>query len=224
MIASPVGMKADYWLKRWREGRTGWHRDAVMPLLTKHWPALDISRGTRVLVPFSGKTLDMIWLAEQGLRVLGVEVSPLAVEQFFAENNLQANKRETSDGVCYSAGNIDIIQGDLFDVSDATLAGCGAIYDRAALIAQPPAERQRYADAIHAKLPAGCRGLMVTLEYPQAEMDGPPFSVEETEVRRLLDDWDIELAERRDILADQPGFREAGLSSLHTAVYRLHRR
>src|SRR5699024_5512492 len=109
---------------------------------------------------------------------------------FFEENGLEPDKRDTADGMRYSAGNTDIIQGDLFDVSDATLADCGAIYDRAAIIAQSPPERQRYADAIHARLPAGCRGLTITLEYPQAQMEGPPFSVGETEVRRLLDDWD----------------------------------
>jgi thiopurine S-methyltransferase len=218
-------MQPDYWIKRWREGRTGWHHDSVMPLLTEHWPALDVQSGSRVLVPFCGKSLDMCWLAEQGLEVLGVEVSPLAVEQFFAENGMSAEKSEAADGVHYFAKNIEIIQGDLFKIDSATLAACNAVYDRAAVIAQPPEQRKRYAQEVYANLPPGCRGLMVTLDYPQAEMDGPPFSVDEPEVNRLLGaDWSITIADRRDILADQPGFREAGLTALHAAVYRLHRR
>ncbi|MDN5864654.1 MAG: thiopurine S-methyltransferase [Gammaproteobacteria bacterium] len=214
-------MEAEYWIERWREGRTGWHHDDVMPLLQKHWPALGVPRGTKVLVPFCGKSLDMAWLAGQGCRVLGVEVSPLAVEQFFAENNLQPARRESSEGIRFRAGDIEIIQGDLFDIDAETLSGCGAVYDRAALIAQPPPERERYAREIYAKLPGGCRGLMITLEYPRAEMDGPPFSVEEAEVRQRLNDWDVTVVERRDILDAQPHFKEAGLTSLHTAVYRL---
>lgn len=218
-------MDKEYWFQRWREGRTGWHHETVMPLLVQHWPALGVSPNTRVLVPFCGKSLDMIWLAGQGYRVLGVEISPLAVTQFFAENNLHPDMRETPGGLCYSVGNIEIIQGDLFDVTAETLGGCGAIYDRAAIIAQPAAQRRRYADEVYAKLPAGCRGLMITLEYPQTEMDGPPFSVDGTEIQRLFGTgWDIDPAERRDILASQPGFQEAGLSSLHTAVYQLRRR
>jgi thiopurine S-methyltransferase len=218
-------MKAEYWLKRWREGRTQWHHDAVMPPLMQHWPALDVPRDTLVLMPFCGKSLDMIWLAAQGYRVLGVEISPLGVEQFLAENNLQADTHETADGLRYRAGNIDIIQGDLFDVTATTLAGCDAIYDRAALIAQSAPERQHYANAVYGKLPAGCRGLLITLEYTQAEMDGPPFSVNEAEVQRLFGArWDITRVERRDILANQPHFQEAGLTSLHTAIYRLRRR
>jgi len=214
-------MDTGYWLNRWREGRTGWHHDAVMPLLAAHWPALEVARGTHVLVPFCGKTLDMLWLAEQGFRVLGVEISPLAIEQFFADNNLQADRHESADGIRHVAGDIEIIEGDLFGVDAATLVECGAIYDRAAIIAQPPAERQRYVEHVYARLPAGARGLMITLEYPQAEMNGPPFSVEEPEVKRLLGDWNVGVAERRDILDGQPGFREEGVTTLDTVVYRL---
>src|SRR5690348_18017582 len=87
-------MRAEFWLERWREGRTGFHRDTPMPLLLRHWPALALPRGSRVLVPLCGKTLDMPWLAEQGHRVLGVELSPLAVEQFFAGQGLAPTRSE----------------------------------------------------------------------------------------------------------------------------------
>ncbi|MGH8273481.1 MAG: thiopurine S-methyltransferase [Gammaproteobacteria bacterium] len=218
-------MQADFWLQRWRERRTAWHRESVMPLLVEHWPRLEVPAGTRVLVPLCGKSLDMLWLAAQGLRVLGVELSPLAIEQFFAENDLVSQKRETADGVHHTAGNIEIIQGDLFKTDAATLSECRAVYDRAALIALPAPDRRHYAEKIYARLPAGCRGLMITFEYPQAEMNGPPFSVDEAEIHRLFDpDWEVALAERRDILAGQPGFREAGLTALNTTVYRFHRR
>ena len=67
-------------------------------------------------------------------------------------------------------------------------------------------------------------GLLVSLEYPQAERDGPPFSVQEDEVHGLFDhDWQVERLERRPIPADHPGF-VAGVSRLETAVYALRRR
>ena len=81
-------MDADFWLERWRQGQTGFHMKRPTPLLAKYWPALGVPRGSRVLVPLCGKSLDMLWLASQGHRVLGVELSPLAVGQFFAENRL----------------------------------------------------------------------------------------------------------------------------------------
>lgn len=218
-------MQAEFWLERWREGRTGFHRDAPMPLLLQHWPALALPRGSRVLVPLCGKTLDMRWLAEQGHRVLGVELSPLAVVQFFAEQGLKPVRRESPLGMRHVAGNIEIIEGDVFALDDATLAGCAAVYDRAAVIALPPPLRTRYAREVYARLPAGCGGLMITLEYPQHEMEGPPFSVDADEVAALFGaHWDLDLLERSDILAAQPAFREGGVTALHTGVYRLQRK
>ena len=218
-------MDADFWLQRWQEGRTGWHREAVMPLLEQYWPALEVPRRTRVLVPLCGKSLDMPWLASQGLRVRGVELAPQAVEDFFEEHPLSPQTRELPYGTHYDAGEIKIINADIFEVNAAQFANCGAIYDRAALIALPPPMRERYARSVYDALPAGCRGLLITLEYPQHEMQGPPFSVEEREVHRLLGEhWDIELLERRDILDSQPSFSEQGVTALHTAVYRLRKR
>jgi thiopurine S-methyltransferase len=218
-------MQAEFWLQRWREGRTGFHHERPMPLLLEHWPSLALPKGSRVLVPLCGKTLDMPWLAAQGHRVLGVELSPLAVAQFFAEHGLVPERHASPMGVHHVAGDIEIIQGDVFGLDDATLAGCDAVYDRAAVIALPAPMRERYAHEVYARLPTGCRGLMITLEYPQAEMEGPPFSVDAAEVDVLFrGDWNVDLLERRDILAAQPEFQEAGVSSLHTGVYRLQRK
>ena len=218
-------MDKDFWLQRWQEGRTGFHRSEVMPLLQKHWPVLDVPRGTRVLVPLCGKTLDMPWLASQGLKVRGVELAPLAIGQFFAEQGLQPQERNAAYGTHYVAGDIEIIRADIFRIDRSLIAECEAIYDRAALIALPPPMRERYAREVYDRLPEGCRGLLITLEYPQHEMEGPPFSVEEHEVHRLFgEQWNIGLLERRDILADQPNFSEQGVTALGTAVYALERR
>lgn len=218
-------MDASFWHQRWQEGRIGFHRSDVMPLLERHWPSLDLPAGSRVLVPLAGKTLDMAWLAAQGHRVLGVELSQLAVEQFFAEHALQPEIEDTRYGKHYRAGDIEMICGDAFALDRELLADCVGVYDRAALIALPAELRQRYADTVYARLPGGCRGLLITLEYPQQEKEGPPFSVDEAEVRRLLEpDWQVGLIERRDILAQESSFQADGVTALHTAVYRLDKR
>lgn len=224
-------MKPEYWLQRWREGRTGWHHESVMPLLGQHWDSLGVSPGTRALVPLCGKSLDMLWLAQQGMRVLGVEISNLAVEAFLAENHLHADRTEAADGAHYriinapANGEIEIINGDVFGVASGLFEECGAFYDRAALIAFPAPMRDRLAREIYAKLPMGARGLLITLDYPSGEMEGPPFSVDEAEVQRLFRaQWDVRQLERRDILASQPSFLENGLTALHTTVYALARR
>lgn len=223
-------MESEYWLQRWREGRTGWHHQDVMPLLEKHWPALQVVAGTQVLVPLCGKTLDMPWLSRQGMRVLGIELSPLAVQAFLAENNLQASRHAVGGAARYTVtnppgGGMEIINGDVFNVPATQLAACGAFYDRAAMIALPPELRTRLAGEVYAQLPAGARGLLITLDYPEGQMQGPPFSVDEAEVRRLFDAlWTVDLLERRDILASQPSFSANGVTALHTTVYSLTRR
>ena len=217
-------MEPDFWLERWRESRTGFHQDAPTPLMLKHWPSLDVPAGATVFVPLCGKSLDMAWFASQGYRVLGVELSRIAVEQFFAEHGLQPVTEATRHGTHYRASEIEIVCGDAFDLDAGLLQGCDAVFDRAALIALPAAMRERYASGLYAKLPAGCRGLLVTLEYPQAERDGPPFAVPGDEVAALFGrDWDIALRERRSIPPEHPGF-VSGVSRLDTAVYAMRRR
>ena len=215
-------MHADFWQQRWRDNQIGFHQQQVTPLLEQHWDAVGVPAGGKVFVPLAGKSLDMAWLAARGHRVLGVELSQLAAEQFFDEQGLTATIRESSHGTHYSAGAIELICGDAFALDAALLADCTGVYDRAALIALSPQLRRRYAANLYSQLPPGCRGLLVTLEYPRHEKDGPPFSVPEDEVRALYGrDWTIDLLERRDILAAQPKFVAEGVTALDTAVYRL---
>ena len=217
-------MHPEFWHQRWADNQIGFHQDTPTPLLLKHWPSLGVAPGAQVFVPLAGKSLDMAWLASQGHRVLGVELSKLAVEQFFAGNGLQPEVRETQYGRHYEAGGIELILGDAFGLDAELLRDCSAVFDRAALIALPPELRLRYAGELYAALPDGCRGLLVTLEYPQEQMAGPPFSVAEPEVvQHYAPDWHVRRLERRDILSQEPGFAARGLTALSTVVYRLER-
>lgn len=218
-------MEADFWHERWRENRIGFHREAPLPLLTRYWQDLGLAAGSRVLVPLCGKSLDMVWLAEQGHRVLGIELSELAIASFFEERGLRPATSVSPLGTLYSAGPWELLAGDAFAVTPTLLADCEGVYDRAAMIALPPPMRATYAGTLWRHLPAGCRGLLVTLEYPQAEKAGPPFSVEAAEVdARLGRDWVVSLLERRDILASEPSFQADGVTALSTAAYRIERR
>lgn len=217
-------MEPDFWHQRWQENRIGFHQDKATPLMLKHWPSLGVSPGSRVFVPLAGKSRDMLWLASQGYRVLGVELSQLAVEQFFTENDLPYTLTQSPYGRHYRSGDIELVCGDAFALPAALLGECDAVYDRAALIALPPRMRRRYADELYARLPGRCQGLLITLEYPQPEKEGPPFAVHEDEVRLLFGDrWDVQLLERRDILAQDPAFVQAGVTALNTVVYQLDR-
>lgn len=218
-------MQPEFWHERWSSNRIGFHREAPLPLLVTHWPALELPADARVFVPLCGKSLDMLWLAERGHHVLGVELSELAVRQFFEARGLAPAIHDTAAGRHFTSGPFELIVGDAFALDAETLADCAAVYDRAALIALPADLRRTYAATAWRRLPPGCQGLLVTLEYPQAEKAGPPFSVAADEVAALLDhDWEIDIVERRDILENEPGFVADGVTALSTAVYRVLRR
>lgn len=220
-------MDAEYWQQRWNEGRTGWHRDEVMPLLREHWTQARVSRGSRVLVPLCGKSLDMAWLGMGGYKVLGIELAYAGIEGYLYEQGFEPpfEVEHTEAGPQYQAGPVRLLQADIFDVPRSVLGQCSGIYDRAAMIALPAQTRARYVHHVYRALPQDSGGLLITLEYPQTEKAGPPFSVSEDEVRTLLEpDWKVELVKRKDILANEPGFIAEGVSRLHTALYALRKR
>jgi thiopurine S-methyltransferase len=202
----------DDWLQRWATGNIGFHRREVHPALMRHWQPTAGS----VLVPLCGKSLDLRWLAERGHTVVGVELAERAVADFFAEQGLR-HERRYGPVPAWVASElpITIYQGDYFAVDGLQ---CDALYDRAALIALPPDVRRRYAAHTDRLLRPGAFRLVVTLEYEQRLVGGPPFAVAADEVEAH---WPgLDLLERT--AADQdapPKFRAAG-AVLHEAVWR----
>lgn len=216
-------MQAEFWHSRWNSNQIGFHQSRVNAYLQQHWPALGVPAGARVLVPLCGKSLDMLWLAGQGLQVLGVELSERAVEDFFTEHQLQP--QVTQDGVfkVFRCEDVEIRCGDFFALTAEDVRGCSALYDRAAVIALPEQMRKRYVAHLQAILPVSAKGLLITLDYDQAQIDGPPFAVTDAEVQALFAAWHpLELA-AHDVLEDSPKFQQAGASHLLERVYRLSR-
>ncbi|MBA1185111.1 thiopurine S-methyltransferase [Stutzerimonas nitrititolerans] len=217
-------MHADFWQGRWARNDIGFHLDQVHPGLRRHWPRLKLQEGATVLVPLCGKSLDLAWLAGEGFRVLGVELSQKAVETFFAEQQLEAEISQVGPFKVYRSGKLEIRCGDIFALGADDVSACQGVYDRAALIALPPPMRQRYAAHLSAILPAGCQQLLVTLDYEQTQMDGPPFAVSDAEVMTLYaTEWQVERLEAKEVLATNPRMRERGLQRLEEHFHRLQR-
>ncbi len=210
-------MQPDFWHERWQQNQIGFHQDEVHPMLRRFWPTS--GKGKSVFVPLCGKSLDMWWLRQKGHPVVGVELSPLAAQDFFAEADVTPARSAAGPLECWQASDIKLYCGDFFALQPQHVADCSMIYDRAALIALPPEMRRDYVAHLHRLFPQGARMLLVTLEYPQAEMDGPPFSVSEAEVRALYD-RPISLASH-DILAENERFRQRGVSSLDEHAYLI---
>lgn len=215
-------MDPDFWHERWKTNQIGFHQGDINSYLVRYWPSLELNEGGRVLVPLCGKSRDMFWLLEQGFAVVGVEISPIAVEAFFAENRLTPGITREARFIRWKTEALEILCGDFFELKRGDIGSCDGVYDRAALIALPPAMRPRYANHLSTLLGRHVRGLLLTMDYNQAEMEGPPFSVSDAEVSRLFAGaCTVQQLSRTDILRSQPRFMERGLTRLSEQAWRV---
>ena len=218
-------MDPDFWRERWQKNEIGFHSADVQPALVTYWPELGITKDATVFVPLAGKSLDMAWLVDQGHRVIGVELSEIAIDAFFAERGVTP-KVELRDGFTIkSHGAITMWCGDIFALNHEALPPLGAIYDRAALIALPPDLQPRYAEKLGQLMPGGTTGLLVGLDYDPAEMQGPPFATSGQRVKDLLSGaFDLSVLDIRDGPPKSDNLKTRGVTRLQETVYRLERR
>lgn len=182
---------APFWFASWQEGRIGFHEGAPNRYLVEHAEWLSPCR--RILVPLCGKSEDLAYLAGRGHEVIGIELVSNAVTQFFTAQGVTPTVETRGDLAVHRAGSITIIAGDVFAVTAAHVGAIDGIFDRAALVALPPDTRRRYIEHLRSLTPAARRELLVSIEYPAEAISGPPFSVEEPEVRAHFVGADVQV-------------------------------
>ena len=216
-------MKADFWHSRWQENRIGFHIDEVNPYLLANWSRLGVDAPATVFIPLCGKSVDIVWFIKQGYRVEAVELSPIAIEALIKEQGLIAEHAIQGDWQVWTGEGFRIWCGDYFKLTSQQLSSIDAVYDRAALIALPEEMRLEYVS--HMKRLVGVvPQLLVTLSYEQAQMAGPPFSVENREVSQLYgDDYQgVDTAVvTENVLVKNTRFAERGVSRLDESVFVL---
>ena len=208
-------MNQQDWLERWKQNNIGWHQTSGSTTLRRYWPSL--TPGARVLVPLCGKSFDLRWLAEQGLDVTGVELSAVAVEDFFSEQKL-AYQHETSGAfTCYRASeqSITLYCGDYFEFAAPAF---DALFDRASLIALDVDLRPRYVRHTQSLLKSDAAQLLITLEYDQSLVKGPPFCVMADEV---LSYWPTlcSVNQEEALASCPPKFRDAGVTHVNEVTW-----
>lgn len=217
-------LKSEFWHDRWKKGQTGFHNVEVNPRLIEYWRELEVSQSAPVFVPLCGKSLDLHWLKERGHPVVGVELSPIAVADFFTDSEFSPTRSRSGELERYSADHFDIYCGDLFDLGPEQVASTRACYDRGSIVALPPELRARYAEHLTAILPAEMTILMLTVEYDQTKMSGPPHSVPPEEIARLFGAaFEVETLWSNDWVDASPRFQARGLEARRDHVLRLRR-
>ena len=215
-------MGPQFWHEQWQLNHIGFHQAKVHPMLSEHWPVLGLAAG-QVFVPLCGKSLDMAWLRSQGHTILGVELSPLAVADFFKEQALDVSTRSAEGFDWYENDGFQLLSGDFFHLEPRHLEKVAVVYDRAALIAMPPQLQIRYAEHLLHLLPHRPPILIITFEYVEEEMEGPPFSVSDQRINELFGHvYSIGTLSAVDALELQPGLKGRGLNWLAEKMHYLH--
>ena len=208
------------WESRWQEDRIGFHLPEVNPYLMRFSDQLLHQNPDRVFVPLCGKTLDLGWLTTKTKKVIGVELVSKAVQDFFAENEIAYLIQQAETSQKFSSKSIDIYLGDFFDLNPEQTSSFKAIYDRASIVAIEKLERRKYVDHLISFLDPAGRILLITLEYNQNQMEGPPYSLPAEEIESLFAPFgSLKLVETYDILDDR--FRNKGLTRLLEHVFLI---
>ena len=217
-------MKQQFWLDRWESGEIGFHQADVHDFLKQHWKTLALPPGSFVFVPLCGKSSDMVWLAERGHRVIGVELSPIAVEQFFEEQGIEAVIETKGDFTVTRGGPYEIWCGDLFLLPREALSSVAAVYDRASLVAMPPSMQHLYVAKITDLVSKTAPWLLVSLAYPEGQITGPPFSTPLLTLVSLFGPTHtIALVETRNGLETSQNLKDRGVTALEEALYLMRR-
>jgi thiopurine S-methyltransferase len=175
-------MEQDFWLDKWRQGQIRFHQHQINPILETFAKRF---KAKTIMVPLCGKTLDMVYLRSLGHKIVGVELSPIACRSFFEENKIPFTEKERPDFILFEGGGISLWCGDFFKLPPKAWENVSAVYDRAALIALPLELRRLYAKEILEKSIRPLEMLLITIEYDEKDMQGPPFTVTSDEVNLL---------------------------------------
>lgn len=200
-------MEAQFWQAKWTNLEIGFHQDKYNHYLIKFWSKIAKSKGS-VFVPLCGKTKDMIFLSEQGHKVVGVELSQKAVKMFFEENNLIYSVMKIGTFELFESENIKIYVGSLFELDPEWVVSCEYLYDRASIVALPREMRIQYGKFLNQlNLKAG---LMIIMVFNAKDHDefgddqiGPPFSIPLKELKHLLKNLSFSILEEKEESADQ---------------------
>jgi thiopurine S-methyltransferase len=182
-----INMNENFWLQKWENNDIAFHEREANPALIKYFGELSLAKDSRVFIPLCGKTLDIAWLLSKGYHVAGAELSEKAIEELFMGLGVEPTRAQLGEVVHYSARNIDIFVGNIFNLTRKMLGPTDAIYDRAALVALPEEVRLRYAEHLK-EMTNQAPQLLISYEYNQNLMEGPPFSVSNEEVNQHYED------------------------------------
>ncbi|KAM4689163.1 thiopurine S-methyltransferase [Discoglossus pictus] len=219
-------MTAQEWINKWENNTIGFHQHNIHRLLVEFLDVmLNKKSKARILFPLCGKALDMKWLADMGHNIVGIDVSEIGLKDFFEEQKIPYVEEavpEIPGGKVFKStcGNISLYCCNIFDLSDKVVGKFDGIWDRGALVAVNPSDRERYSKTMLQLMNKDCRYLAVTVGYDVALVKGPPFYVSDADLQSLMGSLcDIQLLKAVDALTDTQ--RDWGLDFFEERIHLI---
>ena len=225
----------NFWFDCWQNNNNlGFNQEKPNSTLIMSFSKFFLPKKSRAFVPLCGKSIDMIWLLNQDIEVIGLELSPLAIQAFFEENNLTYTKKVLGPFKIWEADEkaISIIEGDIFLLEPIYIEKLKSlnkwpfdfVYDRASIIALPPKTREKYYELYKRLMNDGSKALILTIEYESNHFEGPPFSVPEKEILNSFENiFNIEILGNEKVKPTSPRFLESGLKEIGQKAYKVER-
>jgi len=216
----------ELWYNIWKKDKVGFHKQTVNTYLLKYHKQLGDLTTKRVLVPLCGKDIDMMWFLNQGSHVIGVELSPIAVNAFFSENKLTYHKRKIfmPPFTIYQHHLLKLYCGDFFNLQRKNIRHIDVVYDKAALVALPKTKRIDYANKLATLMPIGCQMLLMAVEFKSHITDSPPYSITNKEIHFLFKKkFNIKLLLHKKNIPMPPHLKNRRITNTHRRVYLLTR-
>ena len=101
-------MEANFWHQKWENNQIGFHESEANALLVDHFGSLGLAQDDRIFLPLCGKTRDIAWLLDKGYRVVGAELSEIAIKQLFEDLDATPEVNEVGELKHYHAEGIAI--------------------------------------------------------------------------------------------------------------------
>ena len=185
------------WQDAWREGRTPWDAGKSPPILQQLLQELHPKPGSRALVPGCGAGWDVFTLARAGVRALGLDVAPVAIERFESLRGELGIPAENASA-------------EVADFFSFTPTPFDLVWDYTFFCALQPERRGDWATALSRLVKP--RGELWTLMFPvpanqtlPERPKGPPFPVTPALYAEHLEPHGFERLELREVRGSNPG-------------------
>lgn len=214
-------MQKEFWLNMWENNDIPFHQEEVKQELIRYFGTLNLSKNSTVLVPFCGKSKDLLWLSQRVKQVIGIEISEIACHDLFKEMQVQPTIIRKATHIIFQYQNIQILHGDLFQIDDLPNIQC--IYDCKALIALPPAARKKYVTHLLNLTDHNAMIFLIAISTNDS-VRGPPFPVSDIEIQKLYADYKIQQLEQKNVIDLPNNLMNNGYQTFNENVYLLTRR